>query len=558
MHGSVMRRTSSLFVLLGLAASCGGRDRDVETAALLQRRVTGAPRHGAARWKAVQAIYADRAYQPLWLDDAKPRREARDLVDALCKAELQGLRLEEYDPAALKAALERAYTGGATETGELVDLDLRLTSLYLDYGADLLAGRLDPARVDTGWYIRTRRATVDSTLREAIRGNGFEAKVAPLIPRHRDYAALIAALARYRETERQGGWPAVPGHAALKPGATGSRVAALQARLAASGDLARGKADSRRYDKATREAVSRFEVRHGLEADGVADAATLAALNVPVATRVRQIELNLERLRWLPSEFGERYVLVNIPDFRLRAFDGGREALTMRVVVGREYESTTPVFADTMSLVVFRPNWNVPAGIVKEEVLPNVRENPYYLAEHDYEVVRGGKDEAVLDPDSIDWEDVDTARIDFRIRQKPGPDNALGLVKFMFPNTFDVYMHDTPAGALFGRQRRALSHGCVRLEHPKQLARFVFAAQPEWTEERIDEAMHADEPTEVTVTRRLPVYIVYLTAFVQDGMLHFREDVYGADARAMARLGRPATPAAAASACSALRALLDR
>ncbi|MEO8226016.1 MAG: L,D-transpeptidase family protein, partial [Gemmatimonadota bacterium] len=289
-----------------------------------------------------------------------------------------------------------------------------------------------------------------------------------------------------------------------------------------------------------------------LDSTGVVEAATLKALNVPVEARIRQMELNLERLRWLPHAFGDRYVLVNIPDYRLHAFDGGKEVLTMRVVVGSEYGHATPVFADTLSTVVFRPYWNLPRDITNEEVLPKLRDDPNYLAAHHYEVVRGNNSE-VVDPQSIDWKDVDTSKIDFRIRQQPGEDNSLGRVKFLFPNQFDIYMHDTPARNLFGKDQRALSHGCVRLEHPDQFASYVLDGQSEWTPERIQTAMTSDSSQQVSVKRKLPVYIVYLTAYTDGGALQFRGDPYGADSRAIAKLGQPLPDATRDSARAALR-----
>jgi murein L,D-transpeptidase YcbB/YkuD len=227
----------------------------------------------------------------------------------------------------------------------------------------------------------------------------------------------------------------------------------------------------------------------------------------------------------------------------------------MRVVVGDEYGHATPVFADTLSQVVFNPYWNVPPSIVKAEILPKLREDPHYLESHHYEVVRANSDE-VLSPSSVDWNDIDTTKLDIGVRQKPGDDNALGRVKFMFPNQFNIYMHDTPARSLFAKNARSLSHGCVRLEHPDQFADYVFSGDATWTPDRIREAMASDSNRTVPVKRKLPVYIVYLTAFVRDGQLQFRDDLYGSDARAITRLGQPVADSGLDSARAALRKLL--
>jgi L,D-transpeptidase YcbB len=266
---------------------------------------------------------------------------------------------------------------------------------------------------------------------------------------------------------------------------------------------------------------------------------------VPVETRIRQIELNLERYRWLPSDFGKRYILVNIPDFRLYAYDKGKETLTMRVIVGDEYGNATPVFADSMTYIVFRPQWDMPRRILVDEVIPKVRDDIYYLAKHGYEVVDTANNEVISDPSSIDWSDLDTAQIHFRVRQKSGAGNALGNVKFMFPNQYSIYLHDTPADHLFDRSKRTLSHGCVRVEDPVKLAGYVLARQGDWDEEKIREAIEPPgagevSPISVDLEHPVPVYLVYLTAFVRDGVLQFRDDPYGKDRRAMGPMGKAA------------------
>ncbi len=547
-----MRRFVLGAVLAIGLAGCHKFDSDKMESALEQAvTAKSTPRYAAGRWGTMQAIYQERSYSPIWLQREHPRATARGLVDALTQADEQGLRMRDYDLTGLRTALENAYRKGGTTMEELAALDLRLTSLYLDYGSDLLTGRLDPAAVDTSWYIKQRRSAVDSALRAAIGAKDFDGMIAPLVPQQRDYADLVKGLAQYREIEAKGGWPTVPAGPTIRAGASGARVLALHDRLAFTGDLASGQAPAQ-FDASLAAGVRHFQARHGLDSTGVVEAATLKALNVPVEARIRQMELNLERLRWLPHAFGDRYVLVNIPDYRLHAFDGGKEVLTMRVVVGSEYGHATPVFADTLSTVVFRPYWNLPRDITNEEVLPKLRDDPNYLAAHHYEVVRGNNSE-VVDPQSIDWKDVDTSKIDFRIRQQPGEDNSLGRVKFLFPNQFDIYMHDTPARNLFGKDQRALSHGCVRLEHPDQFASYVLDGQSEWTPERIQTAMTSDSSQQVSIKRKLPVYIVYLTAYTDGGALQFRGDPYGADSRAIAKLGQPLPDATRDSARAALR-----
>jgi murein L,D-transpeptidase YcbB/YkuD len=512
------------------------------------------------RQRLLRRVYADRDYRPLWIDHGHFEGRTRDLVETLCHAEREGLRAADYGLGALRVQLEHLRDAKEPDRDSIAALDLRLTRSFLDYGADLLAGRLDPNAVDNGWYIKARRASIDSLLRESLRSRSFDDMIAPLRPRQREYQQLVEALKKYRELQAKGGWPTVPmGGTAVQPalsaakgrkggalqrGDEGAAVGALRYRLEATGELKKA-AGKPVYDDKVAKAVALFQERNGLPVDSSAGPATLAALNVPIESRIRQIELNLERYRWLPSDFGKRYILVNIPDYRLYAYDKGKEVLTMKVIVGDEYGHATPVFADSMTYVVFRPQWDMPRRILVDEVIPKVRENVYYLAEHGYEVVDTARNEVVTDPKAIDWSDLDSSNIPFRVRQKAGTGNALGNVKFMFPNQFSIYLHDTPADRLFDRQERTLSHGCVRVEDPVKLAGYVLRGQKDWDEEKIHEAMQpADsgevEPIPVDLEKPVPVYLVYLTAFMRDGELNFRDDPYKKDARAMGPMGKPA------------------
>jgi murein L,D-transpeptidase YcbB/YkuD len=500
------------------------------------------PYLGGVRWSLVRQVYRDRDDRPLWTKAGVPLGGARGLVGAICEAEREGLRPGDYDLEGLRRAGQGLQRHQGLEPGDLAALDLRLTAMLLGFGTDLLAGRLDPRAVDDGWYLKARRSSTDSSLRAALGSEGFPDVLESLRPRQKEYRELIDALKQQREVLREGGWPAVPEGKQLKRGDRGSRVAALRARLRASDDLDAPEDADPVYDDEVAEAVARFQVRHGLEPDSSVGGATLSALNVPVETRIRQIELNLDRYRWLPAEFEKRYVLVNIPDYRLHAYDGRREAFEQRVIVGDEYQNATPVFADSMTYLVFRPEWNVPSSILVKEMLPRLREEKYDLARHDFELLDTAGDSLVRDPSAIDWDDVDTADLPYRMRQKPGKANSLGRVKFMFPNRFNIYLHDTPARELFAQSKRTLSHGCVRVEDPVQLAEFVLDGQDGWNEGKIRDALEeseADTSRNVPLERPVPVYLLYLTAFVRDGALHFRNDPYGKDRRAMGRLGKP-------------------
>jgi murein L,D-transpeptidase YcbB/YkuD len=518
-----------------------GLDREVERE--IQARVAerqAPPFVRGVRWSLLQQVYRDHRHRPIWVHGASPEGRARELVRRICRSGEEGLSPADYDLAGLKQALLDLKTAKRPDPRKLAALDLRLTTMMLGFATDLLSGRLDPRTVDDGWYLTTRRSSVDSTLRAALQDDDSPDVLEKLRPKPKEYAELAEALKQYRDILRKGGWGTVPPGPVLKQGDRGPRVAALRRRLHATGDLSSGK-DADGFNRDVGGAVARFRVRHGLSADSVADRATIGAMNVQVEARIRQMEVNLDRYRWLPAEFTKRYVLVNIPDYRLYAYDDGKLEFEQRVIVGDEYQNATPVFADSMTYLVFRPAWNVPASILVREILPRLKnDDEYDLSAQGLEVVDSpGK--VVKDPSEIDWDDVDTTKPGYRIRQKPGPTNALGRVKFMFPNRFNIYLHDTPSRKLFERERRTLSHGCVRVENPVQLAGFVLNQQDGWKPERIEQALddsaHGNQM--VSLERPLPVYLLYLTAFVRDGQVQFRNDPYGKDRRAMTRLGAP-------------------
>src|SRR5829696_8683281 len=541
----VLRLSCACVALVLSAHGCHHDDPSSRAIRSTLASAVAPPSLRTSRWKLVQRIYRDREYRPLWTTGPKLNGQARDLIETLCHGEREGLRAADYDLAGLSAELTRLHQEKDPVPELIAALDLRLTQRFLDYGADLLAGRLDPQAVDNGWYIRARRATIDSLLQVSLRAEGLDDVIEPLRPRQREYKEMVNALEQYREIQAKGGWPLVPGARKLARGSDGPSVRALRKRLDATDDVgyAWGKTV---YDDKVAAAVARFQERHGIPVDSVVGPATLKALNVPVESRIRQIELNLERYRWLPSDFGQRYILVNIPDYQLYAYDAGEQVLTMRVIVGDEYGHTTPVFADSMTYLVFRPQWDIPRRILVDEVIPKVQEDIYYLAKHGYEVVDTARNVVIADPSAIDWSDLDTTEITFRVRQKAGIDNALGNVKFMFPNQFSVYLHDTPADHLFDRSRRTLSHGCVRVEDPVKLAGYVLAHQGDWSEPKIREAIARPKagqtvaPITVDLKQPVPVYLVYLTAFMRNGVLQFRDDPYGKDSRVVRQMGKPA------------------
>jgi len=553
----VVATTMTLTAALLLAGGCKAGAAESEVQASLQRTLAQArppyvtaDAEGRKLWQLTKQFYERRQHQPAWIDGTNPHPHVAELFAALNSAPLEGLDPQLYNLALLEQKHQIASKGFLSKKGfepaEAGEQDVWLTYLYLKYASDLADGLSDLAQADKSWQIRPEKFDATARLEEALQNNRIEKSLRELTPENPQYQGLRRVLGEYRAQAAKSGWPVVPATAKLKPGQKSPVVAMIAGRLAASGDYTGAALTGHApYSVELQESVKRFQRRHGLTDDGVVSAPTIAEMNVPIEQRISQIALNLERWRWLPRDLGERHILVNIPEYRLEVWDRNQVPLTMRVVVGKK-DTQTPIFADEMTYLVFSPYWNVPPDIAQGETLPEVLKDPGFLERSNMEVVdTAGRP---IDPSSIDLADPSK----YRFRQRPGAHNSLGLVKFMFPNQFNVYLHDTPADSLFARASRSFSHGCVRLENPTALAEYVLRDQPEWTREKIQEAMNAAEERTVKLRTAIPVYLGYWTARVSaDGVLQFRRDVYGIDGRLSAlladRLSRLRKTAAAAA-----------
>ena len=341
--------------------------------------------------------------------------------------------------------------------------------------------------------------------------------------------ALENALTQYRQLAAQDGWPQVPEGHALREGDRNERIPFLRQRLAASGDLVAPTGQEDHFDGGLREAVQKFQTRHGLTADGVVGARTLSELNVPVSERIRQLAASLERCQPLPPVLEQRHILVNIADFTLKLYEDGKPVLSMPVIVGKTYRQT-PVFNGRISSLVLNPNWEVPHSIATQDILPKIKKNPGYLSQLHLRVFRGWKDSAEIDPATIDWASLSTARFPYRLRQDPGPANALGRVKFLFPNPYDVYLHDTPARDLFQKDSRTFSSGCIRIAKPLDLAVYLLHGTKLNSMDTLNAAISREKTQSVAIPSPIPVHIVYMTAWVdREGIVQFRSDIYNRD-----------------------------
>jgi murein L,D-transpeptidase YcbB/YkuD len=500
----------------------------------------GAVRRWIAAACAVLAGGLQAAHAASWLDpDGRPSANAHAALGLLAAAADDGLDPRDYRTDELAGAAASLDAEDAAGTAAAAEFERILEGAMLRYLRDLHAGRIDPRTL--GFRLESRQgppadlaarleaATLDGRLPEAA------AALRPVLPL---YDRLRAALAHYRILAHDPELAALPAAPAARPGAAYPHAAALHRLLVRLGDLpAASEAPAAPvYDESLAAGVARFQERHGLAADGVLGRRTLAALNVPLGWRMRQIELAMERLRWLPDLGNGRFIGVNIPMFRLWAWDPAQPArppLSMAVVVGRALDTQTPVLAAQMRHVVFRPYWNVPRSIVLNEILPALRKDPGMLEREGMQLLTGPGDDAQPVPPSA----ANLARLqqgELRLRQQAGEKNPLGLVKFVSPNDADIYLHGTPAAQLFQRPRRDFSHGCVRVEDPVALAQWVLDGQPQWTRERIEAAMAGATPSlHAALARPLPVILFYMTAMVMPGehALRFADDIYRHDVR---------------------------
>jgi murein L,D-transpeptidase YcbB/YkuD len=471
----------------------------------------------------------------LWFDHGRPTSQAIQAAGFLAAANLEGLTPADYNAQPLRKALDQAAHGPTQPAPVITRLDAALTAAMQRYLLELHQGRLDPRVIHQYFKVPPPTTYFDAAayLSNAVASNQLAEAMRLAAPRIPLYARLRQALADYRQLLGHPAWKidlaAIPGKK-LEPGQAYEGMAVLTQRLVALGDLRANTPIPARYEGALVEGVRAFQQRHGLLADGILGNATFKQLQVTPARRVRQIELTLERLRWTPLLQAPRMIVVNIPEFVLRAYDvkDGKAAVRvkMKIIVGSALDKHTPVFDEDMRFIEFSPYWNVPLSIARAEIIPRLRRDPGYFQQQGFEfVTKGGQPVSMLSDANL----LAVQQGQLRIRQKPGPHNALGDIKFVFPNDQNIYLHHTPVPQLFDRNRRDFSHGCIRVEDPVSLAKFVLQDDPEWTEKRIRDAMSSGTSKTIRLKQPLRVLITYSTVIVSNDKVYFFPDLYAQD-----------------------------
>ncbi|WP_461490470.1 L,D-transpeptidase family protein [Pontibacter sp. HJ8] len=500
----------------------------------------------------IYLFYRERDYDLAWFKDTELVPQSEKLLATLNEAAKEGLDPKKYKVMNIDEMIER-YKGMGRKDSARLDLqqkiDIALTGTYFNYASDFYRGRVNPGEVtQVQWGVKQNKIKLNRALQTILKERESTYPYYEFEALHKGYTDLRSALEKYRAIEEKGGWAKVKlgSKKILEKGDSAAAVLMVRKRLNPEANIDTTNAKMRVFDDKLEAQVKNFQMLHGLSEDGKVGGNTLKMMNVPIESRIQQIMMNMERWRWIPKRLvpkslDQKYIWVNIPEYKLYVYedpDGEpdaerayKEVLSMNVIVGKTMHST-PIFSEKMEYVVLAPYWNLPNSIVEKEVAPAMLRNPGWLDKQDMEIVTKEKEPKPISPSSIDWSTVTEKNFPYMVRQRPGPKNSLGTMKFLFPNEHAVYLHDTPSGSLFSQTQRGFSHGCVRLEKPMELAKYVLQDMPEWNENTIRETINGGEEVWVTLPKKVQVYLVYFTSWVdQHGNVHFREDIYGHDKR---------------------------
>jgi len=473
-------------------------------------------------WKRLRSFYAEKAFQTVWLEDESLTEKAARWLDTLQHAANEGLNPHEYHV----EAIQSLWT--AKRIRSKARLELLLTDAFFRYSVEVAAGYQYPRVVDNDWYLRGPKVKPIRLLKKALSADNIYLQLDDLPPPHPGYHRLKMALKLYEFYASNGHWIKIPRGRILRLGSWDYQVSLLRQRLLQEGYmLDELPVDEYLYDRELERIVIQYQTTHGLGADGIVGAKTRKALNVTVNERMNQIRYSMERWRWLPRNLGQRYVMVNMAGYRLYLVEEGKTTLNMPVIIGKLYRST-PAFKDRIRYLEFNPRWNIPTRIAKEDLLPQQVEDENFLKSKNIGIFESWKPGAKeIDTSEIDWANISLDRFPYRLQQKPGDFNSLGRVKFMFPNSFSVYLHDTPSKHLFKRSVRTFSSGCIRVSRPVSLATHLLGKENGWQASSVRKMINTYETLRIDLKKSVPIYLLYWTTWVEeDGTVHFRDDVY--------------------------------
>lgn len=527
---------SSAFLFISVLGACSNRDKvsSIGAQQTLDSTFIISYMKGEPKFKAEldwgKKFYRERKFQLGWFKNNVLVPQADQMLEVISKSNEDGLNAKDYqvkDFKALFTDLDKAKKDTAQYKKLQREIDVALSSTYFLWASDYYRGKVNPKEnKSVEWDVKGNKIKLHKALATVLQYRKSKYAYADFQPLHPEYLYLKKALANYRKIKSEGGWPRIPEGSKLKPGQTSAAVPALRKRLL-SGTSVADSASNNVYDSELVAAVKSFQRSQGLNPDGQVGGETLRLLNVPIDSRIQSLILNMERWRWIPKSLEPDYLMVNIPEFKLHVFEKGQEKITMKVIVGKTMNST-PIFSDKMEFVVLSPYWNVPMSIIQKELAPKLIADPAYLERLDMEVVTNKGDQ--VDPSTIDWGSVDEKTFKYTVRRRPGPKNDLGDVKFIFPNSNDIYLHDTPHDELFSQTSRDFSHGCVRVEKPIDLAEYLLRNVPGYNRSKIESVIAERQEKFVSLKQKLPVYLVYFTASADaNGNVTFHKDLYGHD-----------------------------
>jgi len=536
----MIRLYTTLLLFVFLSVPVFSQEPSVEE--ILESRIHGDPNNdvtvnGQALFSQIEVpqFYTNRNYELAWTD----KKNVKDLLESIESAYDEGLDPEDYHYQAMQNLLAKKKSSSLSNE-EKADLDLLMTDAIILYASHLLEGKLEQSKLRAKWDVEknSRPENVDSLLTVTLHNKQVKPALQTMKPAHYMYALMKVHLKNLRGQAEEGAWPKVSSGETLKKDMDDPRILEIREFLTATGDLKSMETDQESvFDQELENAVKKFQTRHGLTADGAIGKGTIEQMQVPIEKRIEQIKLNLERLRWIFHHPDEDFLIVNIAGFHVRRFTDREEVFNSRVIVGK-YHHESPVFKGEMEYIVMNPTWTLPYSIATNETLPKLKKDPGYLSAKHMEVMdRSGK---MLDPSTIDWSQYSRGNFPFIIRQKAGPWNALGEVKFIFPNKYSVYLHDTPSRSLFERQDRAFSHGCIRTEDKWGLLMSLMDDPEVWNMEKINEILKSGETTKIDLPKPINIYLVYLTAVADmENNLYFFKDVYKRDEAVSSELNKP-------------------